>query len=221
MKNNELDNTYPVLDHGYVKLTRHAGNDHSIIRSARKAHHIPGEDEGEDAGFIASLFRTPNTTAFEAVSFAFEIKAPIFVFQHWNQYREWAYSEVVPGYSGVTGDFYVPEVAPIMTQSAADEASAAYIRMVIREGNKQGLARYRMLLTAGCPVAYARSVLPTSTYANMFVTYDLHSLFNFLRTRLNKKASYESRVYAEAMLLLIEPIVPLAVAAFRKHTLSP
>lgn len=35
--------------------------------------------------------------------------------------------------------------------------------------------------------------------------------------RLHEHAQYEIRVYAEAMLQLIEPIVPVTVAAMRKH----
>jgi thymidylate synthase (FAD) len=50
----------------------------------------------------------------------------------------------------------------------------------------------------------------------MFATVDLHNLLHFLRLRLHSHAQYEIRVYAEAMLRLIEPIVPVAVAAFEE-----
>jgi thymidylate synthase (FAD) len=42
----------------------------------------------------------------------------------------------------------------------------------------------------------------------------------FLKLRLHEHSQYEIRVYAQAMLDLIEPIVPVATAAFRKHLLS-
>jgi thymidylate synthase (FAD) len=54
----------------------------------------------------------------------------------------------------------------------------------------------------------------------MFGTVDLHNLFHFLQLRLHSHAQYEIRVYAEAMLELIEPIVPISVDAFRKHILG-
>jgi len=66
----------------------------------------------------------------------------------------------------------------------------------------------------------ARSVLPVGTYSHMFATCDLHNLFHFLKLRLHSHAQYEIRVYAEAMLELIEPIVPISVAAFREHILG-
>jgi thymidylate synthase (FAD) len=53
----------------------------------------------------------------------------------------------------------------------------------------------------------------------MFATVDLHNLMHFLKLRLHEHSQYEIRVYAEAMLKLIEPIVPYSVAAFRKHVL--
>ena len=54
----------------------------------------------------------------------------------------------------------------------------------------------------------------------MFATCDLHNLIHFLKLRLHSHAQYEIRVYAEAMLELIEPIVPISVAAFREHILG-
>jgi thymidylate synthase (FAD) len=51
----------------------------------------------------------------------------------------------------------------------------------------------------------------------MFATMNLHNLFGFLRERLHTHAQYEIRIYAEAMLELVTPIVPVAVAAFKKE----
>ena len=69
----------------------------------------------------------------------------------------------------------------------------------------------------GMPRELARSVLPVGTYSHMFCTVDLHNLFRFLTERLHSHAQYEIRVYAEAMLKLIEPIVPVAVKAFKDN----
>ena len=75
---------------------------------------------------------------------------------------------------------------------------------------------YRALLDAGVARELARAVLPVSTYSRMYATVDLHNLFHFLRLRLHEHAQYEIRVYAQAMLELIESIVPMAVTAFRE-----
>ena len=75
---------------------------------------------------------------------------------------------------------------------------------------------YKDMLTQGIPRELARSVLPVATYSHMFATVNLNNLFKFLGERLHSHAQYEIRVYAEAMLELVRPIVPVAVAAFEK-----
>lgn len=68
----------------------------------------------------------------------------------------------------------------------------------------------------GWPRELARSVLPVSTYSHMFVTLNLLNLFKFLTLRTHEHAQYEIRVYANAMLELIRPIVPICVNAWQK-----
>ena len=50
----------------------------------------------------------------------------------------------------------------------------------------------------------------------MFATVNLLNLLKFISLRDHEHAQYEIRVYAEAMLDLIEPIVPVSVRAFKK-----
>jgi thymidylate synthase (FAD) len=75
-----------------------------------------------------------------------------------------------------------------------------------------------MLLARGVPREIARSVLPVSTYSTMFAKTNLRNLFHFLTLRGDAHAQHEIRVYADAMLNLIRPIVPIAVAAWEGHT---
>jgi thymidylate synthase (FAD) len=63
----------------------------------------------------------------------------------------------------------------------------------------------------------ARGVLPVNTYSHMFATVDLHNLAHFLKLRLHAHSQYEIRVYAQAMLELIEPVVPICVQAIKEH----
>lgn len=60
----------------------------------------------------------------------------------------------------------------------------------------------------------ARIVLPVATYTQMYWKANLHNIMHFLRLRADSHAQYEIRVYAEEMLKLIEPIVPMATRAF-------
>jgi thymidylate synthase (FAD) len=97
---------------------------------------------------------------------------------------------------------------------------ALHFQKVIDAANKASFAAYKDMVASGVPRELARSVLPVGTYSHMFATVDLHNLAHFLALRLHEHSQYEIRVYAQAMLDLIEPVVPVAVAALKKHTLG-
>jgi thymidylate synthase (FAD) len=216
-----------VLDHGLVRLVDHMGNDLSIVRAARVSYDADwrtGEDEGKDEKLIAYLMKNHHTSPFEAVTFTFEVKAPLFVFRQWHRHRTWSYNEVSARYSELPEEFYVPELSDITHQSESNKQmrtsqqhdNALLMQSYMRKSMMDAFALYKELLAQGCPRELARGVLPTSTYSRMFATVDLHNLFHFLRLRLHEHAQKEIRVYAEAMLELVEPIVPYAVAAFKE-----
>ncbi len=211
-----------VLDHGFVRLVDSMGTDLSISRAARVSYDAPAREE--DAKLIRYLYRNRHTSPFEAVVFTFEIKAPIFVFRQWHRHRTWSYNEVSARYTELPGEFYVPALEQITTQSTDNKQmrtteqhpEADHIRSWIEITCDEAVDSYRELLEKGCPRELARSVLPVATYSRMFATVDLHNLFHFLKLRLHEHAQYEIRVYAEAILELIRPIVPQAVAAFQE-----
>lgn len=220
-----------VLDHGFVRLVDHMGSDLSIARNARVSYDAEwraGEDEGSDARLINYLYNNGHNTPFESVTLTFDIKAPIFVLRQWHRHRTQSYNELSARYRELPEEFYIPDPKVITTQSKdnkqmrTDEIhpKAGHIRAAINTANIASFNVYRALLAEGCPRELARSVLPVGTYSHMFATMNLHNLFRFLAERMHEHAQYEIRVYANAMLELIEPIVPVAVAAFKKHTLG-
>lgn len=217
-----------VLDHGYVRLVDHMGSDLSIVRSARVSYNAQwrtGEDEGKDAKLINYLVKNRHTTPFESVTFTFEVKAPIFVFRQWHRHRTWAYNEVSARYTELPEEYYIPAENLITMQSTSnkqmrtDEANpnAPQIRGIMESQCFGAFRAYLRMLELGCPRELARAVLPVATYSQMFGTVNLHNLFHFLGLRSHSHAQYEIRVYAVAMLELIRPIVPVAVAAWEEH----
>ena len=220
-----------VLDHGFVRLIESMGSDLSIVRNARVSYDAEwrtGEDEGKDAKLLNYLIKNKHTSPFESCCFTFEVKAPIFVFRQWHRHRTWSFNEISARYAELPEEFYVPELEQITQQSASnkqmrtDEVNeyAPLIQANIRVTSKDSFETYKNLIQLGCPRELARSVLPVGTYSHMFATVDLHNLMHFLKLRLHGHSQYEIRVYAEAMLKLIEPIVPHSVAAFKEHILG-
>lgn len=139
-----------------------------------------------------------------------------------------SYNEVSARYTELPEEFYVPALEQITTQSGSNKQmrtaeqhpDAERCQLIINSVCSTAFAHYRNMLDAGVPRELARGILPMNTYTRMFATVDLHNLFHFLSLRLHEHAQYEIRVYAEALLNLIEPICPVAVAAFKEHRLK-
>jgi thymidylate synthase (FAD) len=222
-------NKIDVLNGGFVRLVDSMGSDLSIVRSARVSYDADWRegDELKDAKLIAYLMKNKHTSPFESVVFTFEVKAPMFVFRQWHRHRTWAYNEISARYTELNEGYYIPELDKITTQSASNKQMrtneqhphADQIRHMIEVQNEASFEIYKELITRGCPRELARSVLPVGAYSRMFATVNLHNLFHFLRLRLHEHSQYEIRVYAEALLQLIEPIAPVAVQEF-KNTLG-
>jgi thymidylate synthase (FAD) len=218
-----------VLDHGEVRLVDTMGSDLSIVRAARVSHDAAwraGENEASDTKLIRYLWKNKHTTPFESVTCTFEIKAPIFVLRQWHRHRTQSYNELSGRYRELPEEFYVPAVEVIGKQSLSNKQgrelddSIKSLREIELASYKQHCSEafelYKDLLTSGWPKELARGVLPVSVYSHMFTTMNLLNLFKFLTLRLHPHAQYEIRVYAEAMLELIAPVVPVASAAFKE-----
>jgi thymidylate synthase (FAD) len=216
-----------VLDHGFVRLVDHMGDDLSIVRSARVSYDADwrtGEEAGKDEKLISYLLKNKHTSPFESVMFTFEVKAPIFVFRQWHRHRTWSYNEISARYTELDEGYYVPAVEQITTQSSSNKQMrtneqhpmAEEFRGLIKSNCQVAFEQYKWMIEMGCPRELARSVLPVAAYSRMFATIDLHNLMHFLKLRLHEHAQYEIRVYALSIQKLIEPIVPYTMKAFKE-----
>ena len=222
-----------VLDHGFVRLIDSMGTDVSVVRAARVSYDAAwraGKDKGSDERLIRYLWQRHHTTPFEAVTFTFEIKAPIFVFRQWHRHRTWSYNELSARYRELSEEYYVPKPEHIGLQSANNKQARDIAGEVtetqqwangyIESACAHAFGMYHNLLAQGIPRELARSVLPVATYSHMFGTVNLLNLLKFLTLRCDSHAQYEIRVYADAMRELIRPIVPVCVAAWEESVLE-
>lgn len=224
-----MKNEISVLDHGYVRLVNHMGDDLSIVRSARVSYAADwrtGEDAGKDERLIKYLIKNRHTSPLESVVFTFEIKCPIFVARQWHRHRTWSYNEISARYSELPEEFYVPELNKITTQSSdnkqmrTDEPhpKAETIRAEIEGVCRVAHHLYKQMLEWKCPRELARTVLPLATYTRFFGTVNLHNLLHFLSLRDHEHAQYEIQVYAKAIKELITPLIPATIAAWGEAT---
>jgi thymidylate synthase (FAD) len=221
-----------LLDHGFIRMVDHMGDDNSIVRSARVSHAAnekTGDDPAADFKLVDFLYRNGHTSPFEHPVFTFHVKAPIFVLRQWHRHRTWSYNEVSARYTELPEEFYLPEVGKVGKQDGKNHQARnievdpvtrdheQYVVNIMSAINRAAFGVYKQLLLDGVPRELARSVLPVATYSEMFATVDLHNLLKFISERTADGAQYEIKVYAEAMLELIKPFVPAAIAAWETH----
>lgn len=145
-----------------------------------------------------------------------------------------SYNELSARYRELPSEFYVPEASHIgkpskdnkqgrdVNPASGDINEIWYFQVIhsIREACERSFKIYSDMIQAGVPRELARGVLPLNTYSHMFAKVDLHNLLHFLELRTHAHAQYEIRVYAEAILKLITPIVPITISAWNEKRVA-
>lgn len=218
-----------VLDHGFVRLVRHMGDDRAIVEAARVSYGKGTKTAREDADLIDYLMRHGHTSPFEMVEMTFHIKLPIFVARQLIRHRTASLNEYSGRYSVMSTEFYLPELERIQKQDTTNKQGSAGAlddedaMRVVR--NMNGLSHdafecYEANLGFGVARETARITLPLNAYTEMYWKIDLHNLFHFLRLRLDSHAQWEIQQYANALGMFADDIAPVAYQAFVRHRLN-
>lgn len=203
--------------------------DFAIVQAARVSYGQGTKRVNEDRGLVRYLMRHQHTTPFEMVEFKFHMSMPIFVARQWIRHRTANVNEYSGRYSIIPDHFYVPSAEEVRRQSATNrqggeepiedpataEAFVAYLERAVAL-----YPEYERLLEQGVSRELARVGLPINAYTQWYWKCDLHNILHFLALRLDQHAQREIREYAEAMYALMEPIVPVAMEAFRDYRLE-
>lgn len=230
---NEIDfdqdkNYVPVLDHGFVGLVDHMGNDNAIVQAARVSYGTGTKTVNTDRGLIRYLMRHEHTTPFEMCEVKFHIKLPIFVMRQLVRHRTASLNEYSARYSVITDEFYIPnpqnlkpqsttnkqgregELDDIQRQHVIDDMHAAWdytYELYERHINDFGLARET-----------ARSILPVGGYTECYWKANLKNFLHMSRLRMDSHAQWEIQEFARAMYSLVKPLFPIACEAFEDYS---
>jgi thymidylate synthase (FAD) len=230
-----------VLDHGFVRVIDYMGDDAAIVQAARVSYGRGTRQVSEDRGLIHYLMRHRHSTPFEMCEIKFHVKLPIFVARQWIRHRTANVNEYSARYSILDNEFYLPAPGQLASQSAANRqgrgdvlagAEAARVLELLRDDANRAYAHYLEMLNEraeggvadpardGLARELARMNLSLGFYTQWYWKVDLHNLLHFLSLRADPHAQYEIRVYAEAMLDMVQRWVPLAHGAFVQHRLE-
>ena len=218
-------NEIPCLDYGFVALVDVMGNDRTPAQTARTSFRNRKERTAEeDAKLTDYLIRNHHNTPLEFVNLRFYMKMPIFVARQLVRHRMASINEISYRYVQAAREFYVPTSDRMQRKAESNKQGSSNEivddplmcnRLMVAVGH-QAFDAYEKLLAHGLAPEIARSVLPCGTYTEWYWAADLHNTLHMLSLRLDPHAQYEIRVYAEAMLALIEPVFPTIIASWRR-----
>jgi thymidylate synthase (FAD) len=235
------DRYLPVLDHGFVGLVDHMGDDAAIVSAARVSYGNGTKSVREDRGLIRYLVRHKHTSPLEMCEVKLHLKLPIFVMRQLVRHRTSSLNEYSGRYSVLTDEMYVPNVANILPQSKMNkqgrdgtlsESDAKNAQLIIQNATSHSHEVYKALLNEadgnsmgfsadfpeeGVARELARIVMPVAGYTELYWKQNLHNLFHMLKLREDSHAQWEIQEFARAIYALIKPLFPAACEAYEDY----
>ena len=94
-----LGQTFPVLDHGHIRLIDYMGDDAAIVQAARVSYGAGTKQVHEDRGLIRYLLRNAHTTPFEMCKLKLHVRVPMDCWRQWIRHRTASVNEYSTRYS--------------------------------------------------------------------------------------------------------------------------
>ena len=224
-----LGQSFPVLDHGFIRVVDYMGDDAAIENAARMSYAGGTRKTSETRDLLRYLMRHRHSTPFEMCEIKWHVRLPIFVARQWIRHRTANVNEQSARYSEMREEFYIPRPEQLAKQSETNkqgrgevlspENAAAVLRMLYADARRSHDDYKDMLHTHGLSREVARISLPLGTYTEWVWKIDLHNLFHFLSLRADHHAQWEIRQYAQTMHDIVRQWVPIATEAWEDYRL--
>lgn len=233
-------NYIQVLDHGFVGLVDHMGDDSSIVQAARTSYGKGTKTASSDNALIRYLMRRHHTSVFEMVEFKFHVKMPIFIMRQHIRHRTANVNEYSGRYSIMTDEFYFPPAHRLQSQSSVNKQGsgtelgsleAEMVHNTIQRSSQEAYKDYLSLINdsqgrdyqlenrQGLSRELARIILPLNNYTEFYWKIDLNNLFRYLMLRADSHAQQEIQDYAQAFAKYVKQLCPHAFQAFEDYVL--
>ena len=225
-----LGHPFKVFDDGFVRVVDYMGNDQSIVQAARVSYGIGTKKVSEDRGLIRYLMRHRHTTPFEMAEIKFHVRVPMDTWRQWIRHRTANVNEYSTRYSIAIDNAQKTPKNKWRTQSQLNkqgsdefftkEEGAEFSRQE-EELQKHARQVYEQRIEKGMSREQARKDLPLSTYTEAYWKTDLHNLLHFLSLRMDQRAQWEIRQYANAIgNEIVSKWVPMTWEAFLDYRIN-
>ncbi len=225
-----LGKTFKVLDDGFIRVVDYMGSDESIVQAARVSYGKGTKKLSEDKGLIRYLLRHHHTTPFEMCEIKLHVRVPMDCWRQWIRHRTANVNEYSTRYSIAIDSAQKTPITEWRKQSASNkQGSAENLDSVIGKilSEKEELLHktirevYDERINKGVAREQARKDLPLSTYTEAYWKIDLHNLFHFLALRMDSRAQFEIRSYANVIgNEIVSKWCPIAWEAFNDYRIN-
>jgi thymidylate synthase (FAD) len=225
-----LGQPFKVLDDGFVRVVDYMGSDESIVQAARVSYGKGTKSRGDDKGLIRYLIRNRHTSPFEMCEIKLHIRVPMDCWRQWIRHRTANVNEYSTRYSIAIDSTYKTKPDEWRTQGFVnrqgsegmlDAKNGKALTESERELHELCRKTYEKRLELGVAREQARKDLPLSTYTEAYWKIDLSNLIHFLELRMERKAQYEIRAYANTINKeIVSRWCPVAWEAFNDYRLD-
>jgi len=220
-----------------VNYIQHCGSDLTVTNAARVSFDkqsewdiqvVCGEDEhgdytenvnvlkSSDTKLINYLAKHKHFSPFNHSFITVKVKAPISVARQLVKHKFMPWNEISRRYVSDEPEFYIPEVfrasAENVKQGSSENDSGYDIHAAI-EHSQMCLDEYNARLAHGVCAEQARDALPTNTMTEWYWSGTLGAFASMLVLRLSPTTQKESRIVAQQVKAIIEPLFPVSLAA--------
>ena len=221
---------------GSVEYISHMGSDLSIVNAARVSFGSEKEElDDKDKKLINYLVKHNHTSPFEHCAITMRFTVPLFIRSQHHRHRTWSYNEISRRYTSVDMEFYEPSEFRTQHKSNRQASTETLVNpdlsdvtglcahplntasKAVREHHKSSMSLYQKLMDKGVCREQARGVLPQNLYTQYYGTVSLLNALKFVELRAHEGAQWEIVKVAEAMLEIMDPLFPVAIAAYRKN----
>ena len=205
------------------------GNDLDVVNAARVSFNKEAEFEEhihldktiyvlseKDKKLINYLAKHKHFSPFNHSFISVRVKAPIFVARQLVKHKFMPWNEVSRRYVDEEPEFYMPflrERAENVKQGSSDLPMPAMWHSAGLEHTKNMLSYYEGAIAAGMAPEVARSFLPQNMMTEWIWSGTLGAFCDMLVLRLDPHTQYESRIVANKIKELIEPVFPVSLKA--------
>lgn len=215
----------PVLDHGFIILRDHMGDDHEIAESARMSYGRGTKKVSNDAGLLRYLMLNRHTSPFEMAEIKVHMRLPVFVMRQWVRHRTANLNEYSGRYSEMPRLFYIPRVEQICGQHDVNKQGsgdplpvniAQAVQATMKAVSNKAFDDYELMLKSGVSRETARIILPLNTYTEIVWKIDINNLVKMLLLRDDDHAQWEIQVYAKELDKIFAKLFPETYAVYRE-----